>query len=253
MRSSDDIDRVFAGHRAGLPATELARTTGVSLTQVRRWLRTGEVDVRSSPMRRGLHDGDRCALADGVDGPAYAYLLGQYLGDGSIVRVGRSERLEICTTTTWPGIRAEVLAAIATVIGRSGGTRATNRGATVVTSYSSHWPCLLPQHGPGRKHLRPIVLQPWQQAIALDQHPGLLLRGLVHSDGWRGTNPVRRGERRYEYSRYSFDNRSDDIRGIFCEACDRLGISWRRGGRWTIYVSRREAVARLDEFVGPKS
>jgi hypothetical protein len=56
----------------------------------------------------------------------------------------------------------------------------------------------------------------------------------------------------YTYARYSFENRSDDIRAIFTEACDRLGIDWRPSGRWTIYVSRKEAVTRLDEHVGPK-
>lgn len=30
---------------------------------------------------------------------------------------------------------------------------------------SKHWPCLFPQHGPGRKHHRRIALEPWQEAI----------------------------------------------------------------------------------------
>jgi hypothetical protein len=32
-----------------------------------------------------------------------------------------------------------------------------------------------------------------------------------------------------------------------------LGIASRRAGSFTISIARREAVARLDEFVGPKS
>jgi hypothetical protein len=31
-----------------------------------------------------------------------------------------------------------------------------------VSSYWKHWPCLFPQHGPGRKHERRIALVPWQ-------------------------------------------------------------------------------------------
>jgi hypothetical protein len=54
-------------------------------------------------------------------------------------------------------------------------------------------------------------------------------------------------------SRYEFCNRSDDIRDLFCAACDRLGVPWTRRNRWTISVARREAVATLDGFVGPKS
>ena len=44
-----------------------------------------------------------------------------------------------------------------------------------------------PQHGPGRKHKRPIVLEAWQQAI-VEAHPWQFLRGLLHSDGCRTIN-----------------------------------------------------------------
>lgn len=50
------------------------------------------------------------------------------------------------------------------------------------------WSCLFPQHGPGRKHARPIVLADWQQEIVCE-HPGRFLRGLIHSDGWRRSQP----------------------------------------------------------------
>lgn len=53
-----------------------------------------------------------------------------------------------------------------------------------------HWPCLFPQHGPGRKHERPIVLEHWQREI-VEQHPGPFLRGLFHSDGCRVTDWTR--------------------------------------------------------------
>jgi hypothetical protein len=36
------------------------------------------------------------------------------------------------------------------------------------------------------------------------------------------------------------------------EALDRLGVEWRLSRRNSISVAQREAVARLDEFVGPK-
>jgi len=34
-----------------------------------------------------------------------------------------------------------------------------------VRAYDRAWPCLLPQHGPGHKHARPVVLAAWQQEI----------------------------------------------------------------------------------------
>jgi len=59
-----------------------------------------------------------------------------------------------------------------------------------LVSYSTHWPHLFPQHGPGRKHEREIALAPWQQLI-VDRFPGRLLRGLIHSDGCRVENRIR--------------------------------------------------------------
>ena len=59
----------------------------------------------------------------------------------------------------------------------------------VASQYAKCWPCLFPQHGKGVKHDRPIVLADWQDAI-VDEHPDQLVRGLLHSDGWRGTNRV---------------------------------------------------------------
>jgi hypothetical protein len=124
-----------------------------------------------------------------------------------------------------------------------------------VLSYSRHWPCLFPQHGPGKKHMRQIELQPWQQMIVTD-FPGDFTRGLFHSDGYRGVNRVRArlasGERWYEYPRYLFVNNSADILRLCGQALDQLGVVWRFSKPNTISVARKEAVARLDEFVGPK-
>jgi hypothetical protein len=119
------------------------------------------------------------------------------------------------------------------------------------SSFSRHWPCLFPQHGPGRKSHREIRLTAWQRAIA-ERYPGRLLRGLIHSDGCRGTNTIRHPKKTYRYPRYQFTNRSADIRAIFCEYCDKLGIEWRQMNRWNISVARRESVAEMDRFVGPK-
>ena len=57
----------------------------------------------------------------------------------------------------------------------------------------------------------------------------------------------------YEYPRYQFSSRSDDIRRIFTDACDLLDVEWRRWGRWHISVARSDSVAKLDKFVGLKA
>jgi hypothetical protein len=49
-----------------------------------------------------------------------------------------------------------------------------------------------------------------------------------------------------------FVNESADILRLCGEALDRLGVEWRFSKPNTISVAKRGAVARLDEFVGPK-
>lgn len=65
-------------------------------------------------------------------------------------------------------------------------------------------------------------------------------------------NRVRVGGRSYVYPRYDFTNASDDLRTLFTETCEHLGIEWRRMNAWNISIARRESVNRLDRFVGPK-
>jgi hypothetical protein len=190
-----------------------------------------------------------------VPGGPYAYLLGQYLGDGTIYATGRGRRgytLRISSDALYPGLIRECCVAIGQVRGRRPTLRrhTDKRMVDIVSSWRG-WPYLLPQHGPGRKHSRRIVLKDWQRTIVM-AYPAPFLRGLIHSDGWRGLNRVHVKGRDYAYPRYQFSNRSDDIRQLFTYACDLAGIEWRPWGRWHISVARRDAVALLDEFVGPK-
>ncbi|MEX1140923.1 MAG: hypothetical protein WD993_08040 [Thermoleophilaceae bacterium] len=191
---------------------------------------------------------------DVTDRAVYAYLLGIYLGDGCLSTSGGGAWLCIYCDAAYPGIVAECRQAIRVLAPhrKSNVRLASDANCLAVRSYGPLWLCLFPQHGPGRKHLRSILLEAWQKEIVAC-HPGPLLRGLIHSDGWRGSNRVTVGGKRYAYPRYQFSNRSDDIRGIFTDACDRLGVEWRNWGRWNISVAKRDSVALLDEFVGLKS
>jgi hypothetical protein len=188
-------------------------------------------------------------------GAPYSYLLGLYLGDGCLSRARRGVyRLRIVLDERYPGIISECVSAMKQVLpeNRPGVQQLRNARAVEVWVFSKHLPCLFPQHAAGRKHERVIRLVDWQAAVAM-RHPEQLLRGLIHSDGCRFTNTIRHPKRTYRYPRYNFSNRSDDIKRIFCEACDLLGIEWRVMNRWDISVARRASVARLDEFVGPKA
>jgi hypothetical protein len=191
-----------------------------------------------------------------LDERAYSYLLGLYLGDGHIIK-GRRDvyALSIKCCDAWPGLRDQARFALSSVMPTSSVFSVARIGCTEIKSTSKHWPCLFPQHGPGRKHERKIELEPWQQEI-VNNHPGDFARGLFHSDGCRLINRVRRplrdGDRWYENPRYLFVNMSADIHRLCGEALDRLGVAWRFSKPTTISVARREAVARLDQFVGPK-
>ena len=249
MRPAADVEQAFDLTDAGLTQVEVAGRLGVSQTTVSRWLRAGREAVLASPGRRVT-----CPRGDLPDRP-YAYLLGQYLGDGSIVHTRRGVyRLFITACADYPDIVEECRAAIAAVLPHNAIGQRTRSGAIDVTSYSTHWPCLFPQHGPGPKHRRPIVLEPWQEAIALGTAPDAFVRGLVHSDGCRTVNRVRKPDgRAYEYVRYMFSNRSDDIRALFVAGCNALGVASRPMGRYGVSVARGDDVRRLDAVVGPKS
>jgi hypothetical protein len=260
MHSPSHIAAVLRLAQEGRTTTEVARLTGLPRSTVRDW-------VSGTLPRRALRDGgassSECPRCQGPEHefstlPAeYMYALGMYLGDGCISAHPRGVfRLRVCLDARYPGIIDACEAAIRTLrpenkvnrlLRSSGFANSAEHSNVEISAYSRCWPCLFPQHGPGRKHERPIVLVDWQRDL-VERHPGALLRGLIHSDGCRfintGTN--------WRHPRYSFSNVSADIRRIFCDACDVLGLRWTTAPR-TVYVSRKDDVARLDEFIGPKA
>ena len=161
------------------------------------------------------------------------------------------KRFDVFTTAAYPGITHETCEAMSYVLGRIAAERPPRDGVVIVSGLSKHWPCVFPQHGPGMKHTRPIKLEPWQAAI-VERNPEAFVRGLIHSDGCRWINGVNTRGKHYEYVRYGFSNRSQDIHALFRWGCDLLGVEWRAGGRYQTYVSRRDSVAVLETFVGAK-
>jgi hypothetical protein len=202
-----------------------------------------------------------CPICDNnieiLDYSSFSYLLGLYLGDGHIVqyRQWRAYALTIACADAWPGLIDAAEEAMRTVLPYNKVCRVQRQGCTSVKGYSQHWPCLFPQHGRGRKHERSIVLARWQASI-VEKHPEEFIRGLIHSDGCRVMNWATRrvaGEtKRYEYPRYLFVNESEDIRDLFTDTLDLLGIEWRQNKRNCISVAKRDSVAAMDTFVGPK-
>lgn len=234
----------------GLTHAEASARTGVPVNTIRTWIKRGRLVEESRCDLCGRPEHDLAAL----DSEVYAYLLGCYLGDGCIYRSGRTHVIRITLDMAYPGVVAEMATALASLRGRPARIQPDRRGKQCVDLLSSwvSWPCFFPQHGPGPKHSRPIVLEPWQRAH-VEAAPEMLLRALIQTDGWRGTNNVTAKGKAYAYPRYQFSNRSDDIRRLFTDTCDLLGIEWRPWGRWHVSIAKRAAVARMDEFVGPKA
>lgn len=147
----------------------------------------------------------------------------------------------------YPGIIRDCRLAMESVVIGQRAHELQRKGCVVVSMYSKHWPCLFPQQGPGRKHDRRIRLEPWQEDI-VGREAKQFVRGLIHSDGCR----VVADDRGVKSARYHFSNRSDDIKRLLCAALDGLDIPWTRPCERQIAIYRKEAVARLDRFIGPK-
>ncbi|MFE3884217.1 transcriptional regulator [Streptomyces lydicus] len=249
-------ERILALVAQGRSLNSVSRRTGISRYAIRSW------QTRIEPLSRAT----QCPRCEAVPRPpaathAYAYLLGLYLGDGCLSRQPRRHGyvLRIACADAWPGLIVACREAVKAVRPANSACIVQREGCVMVTSYSHHWLCLFPQHGPGKKHERPIVLAPWQQQI-VDDHPWEFLRGLIHSDGCRITNWATRtvaGKRkRYEYPRYFFTNRSTDIIGLCTDTLDAVGVEWKpaRQSRTAqnISVARKASVALMDRHIGPK-
>lgn len=230
----------------GVPLSSVSNRLNVSRSTLRTWL----VDPRGSA------GAVRPCPAPLEPSASYAALFGFYLGDGHISRFPRYSALRIACDAKQVEIIRDVERVMRDVHPDRPTCRVSAPGCTVVQSNWKHWPCVFPQHGPGRKHERHLVMKAWQQAI-VDEHPGAFLRGLFHSDGclvnnW-ATRPVAGQIKRYEYPRWQFVNESRDIMRWCRETLDRVDIRYRQTKPTVLSVSRRADVARLTELIGVKA
>ncbi|MGW0830024.1 helix-turn-helix domain-containing protein [Streptomyces prunicolor] len=239
--------RALALLEQGRSLNSVSRETGISRAAIRSW------QDRLEPLP---------SITTPTPGPpadtqAYAYLLGLYLGDGCLSAHprGTGYYLRIACADAWPGLIQLCREAITKVRPGIGVFALQKEGYTMVTGYYRHWPYLFPQHGPGVKHKREIALEPRQLDI-VDAHPWEFIRGLVHSDGYRIINWTTRmiaGERkRYEYPRYFFTHLSADIKQLYTDTLDKVGVSWKQANAHNISVARKASVALMDTHVGPK-
>lgn len=253
MRSHREFLVVKNLVRCGCTDGEIATRTGIPRRTVSDW-RRGKCDECYSCRQTadyqcvGGHDFSMLGT------PQYAYLLGIYLGDGCISAAHRGVySIRITLDAAYPRIIEECCVALESIFPAKTAHRGMRRDCNCVevSMYSKHWPCFFPQHGPGRKHLRLIRLADWQQQI-VDANHKPFIRGLIHSDGTRIIPTERKGSYVRRAPRYAFSNRSEDIKRLFCDSCDAIGVRWTRPSDIQIAIYRKASVALLDEFVGPK-
>jgi hypothetical protein len=250
MRASREVHLVRELVGLGFSDAWIAEATGIPQRTINRWRRQG------FPTRRRRTPPQQWRPPDEA---AYSYVLAMYLGDGHIANVRRgSPFLRIVLDRAYQAIVSECAKALQLLFPDSAVHRYSwnGKGTTVVQLSNPALQLAFPQHGPGRKHERPIELEAWQREIT-ERYAREFLRGMIHSDGSRVMNrfsirlPSGRVGR-YEYPRYFFSNLSADIRGLFCGHCELLGIRWTQSNHRNISVSHRDSVAILDSFVGPK-
>ena len=244
--SQSDVATVARLIESGLSDYAIAAKCSMPRSTVQGWRRR-----RAHPQRRRTRRWP-------ADAASYSYLLGIYLGDGHVVcGPGAACRLDVYLDAAHLNVIDEVERSILRCYPETRVRRNPRPGAVRLSSSVVDWTAAFPQHGRGRKHTRPIELATWQRSIT-HRHPEQLLRGLIHSDGCRCVNrfhtnlPSGRSAT-YAYPRYFFSNLSPDIRGIFAEHCDLLGIRWTQSNHRNLSVSHRASVEALDGFIGPKS
>jgi hypothetical protein len=250
VRSQAEFLRVKRLVDKGRCDLDISRATGIPRRTISDW-RRGKSRIRNRSDCVGCgttHDFSRLPSAP------YAYLFGLYLGDGCISPAPRKVYcMRIALDSAYPRIIGECCEALESIfpskIAHAGKRHDCN--CVEVSMWSKHWPCFFPQHGPGRKHLRAIQLANWQREI-IDANHKPFIRGLIQSDGTRIVATERKGSYVRRAPRYAFSNRSEDIKRLFCESCDAIGVRWTRPSDQQIAIYRKASVALLDEFVGPK-
>jgi hypothetical protein len=180
---------------------EISRMIGVPRRTIMDWRRPTYVSKREMPL-------ETCPRCWRTTKPIrftaddYAELLGLYLGDGCISSGARTDRLRITLDKKYPRIISDAAALLQRSFpSNSVGITQEHAGCgcVAVWVYSQHLACLLPQHGPGKKHERRVQLEPWQDAL-VESAPWGLIGGLIRSDGCAFMN--RTGP--YEYLSYGF-------------------------------------------------
>ncbi|MDX6588054.1 MAG: hypothetical protein QOI31_2527 [Solirubrobacterales bacterium] len=234
----------------GFNDCEISRRIGIPRRTIMDWRRpsyTPKTPIQTCPRCGEAMKQMRFSVDD------YSELFGMYLGDGCISELARTHRLRISLDAKYPRIISDCRGLLERMFPLNKVDDVAFKGGRYVSVYNRHLPCLFPQHGSGKKHLRPIVPELWQWAV-IAAAPWPFIRGCIRTDGCNFIN--RTGS--YEYLAYHFTNMSDDIARTLAFALDHVGIEYRhtKGCKRrinNIRINRRASVALMVEHIGLKA
>lgn len=119
MKSPDIVRQAFALRAAGMTQRQISDALDIGQSTVSRWFGRGEDGTISTHRlhHAGGHCPSECPRKVGLDTAAYAYLLGQYLGDGWITETRRGVfRLYLFCCAAYPNIIEECVSAMRVVV-----------------------------------------------------------------------------------------------------------------------------------------
>lgn len=275
----DIVKAIFEQHAAGVSGRQIAHNLNISIDESRKYillmkehaLKTSDELIAFVANFTKTKNEALNIKTYSIDEQeeAYAYMLGMYLGDGYIVQMPRTYALRIACDYKYPKIIEKVTKYMQILFPKNKVNYFTSYynnkpSCTEVKIYNNGIPKKFPQHGIGKKHERPIVLESWQKVI-VDKYPKLFLCGLFESDGCRYESKIKRknSEQYYTYWNYNFSNVSLNITNLVLDKLKKLNISYRLQHKYkntnencekqyVVTISKKTDVAFMDTFIGPK-
>lgn len=210
-KTEQEVKEIVRLHNNGISQNKIHKILGFDRTTIRQILKDPENYLNKSISEFSIND---------IDKKTYAFLLGTYLGDGYIVKTHRQNvfKMRIFCDIKYENILNEISQSLEIIFPNSKALKRqhTSSNCIEVYLYSSHLLKLFPQHGEGRKHERPIVLEDWQKEI-VDEFPVDFLRGLIYTDGCFYFSG--------KYECCNFANKSKDIIDLCSQTMSKLNIN----------------------------
>lgn len=231
MRNINEYNNFLQLKLSGITNTKISKILNIPRTTLNDWEIKG---FKSKEQRIFKH------FDDDVWVKSYNYILGQYLGDGYIVKIGRVYCLKIYCDAKYKELNDYIFKTLKIIFPSNSIMRNHYQNHIITYVYSNTIPELFPQLGSGLKKNRKIELFEWQKLIIDYKY---LLAGLLHSDGSFYFDR--------EYEMCNFTNTSYDILDIFKECCKNIELKF-TVTKNKIHIRNRKDVKWIIDNIGDK-